>query len=243
MPGALPDWLFTLPRLFSLNLANNRLTDLPAPVDATTSLTILNLAGNPLHRVPEIAWRLTELFSLNLSRCPIVEIPADVLGLQRLEILTLGGHSSDGGRPLPDELRVPPPEVAARGLDAIKSYWRQEQEVGVDHLAEGQAHNRGRSRRRKDIDGAEDSRTRLCSPRYRDVHRRYRRAVLAVPRGDPHPPSQRRAHAPARHKYQHLGLRRPGDLPLDSPVLPHKALLVCSGDRRTQGRRRLRVLA
>jgi internalin A len=31
---------------------------------------------------------------------------------------------------------VPPPEVAARGLDAIRSYWRQEQEAGVDYLAE-----------------------------------------------------------------------------------------------------------
>ena len=31
---------------------------------------------------------------------------------------------------------MPPPEIAAQGLDAIKRYWSQERDAGVDYLAE-----------------------------------------------------------------------------------------------------------
>ena len=37
---------------------------------------------------------------------------------------------------MPKELVVPPPEIAAQGLDAIKRYWSQERDAGVDYLAE-----------------------------------------------------------------------------------------------------------
>ena len=37
---------------------------------------------------------------------------------------------------MPKELVVPPPEIAAQGLGAIKRYWEQERDAGVDYLAE-----------------------------------------------------------------------------------------------------------
>ena len=44
---------------------------------------------------------------------------------------------ADGGfSAAPKELVVPPPEIAAQGLDAIRRYWSQERGAGVDYLAE-----------------------------------------------------------------------------------------------------------
>jgi internalin A len=33
---------------------------------------------------------------------------------------------------VPKELSSPPPEIAAQGLEAIKRYWSQERDAGVD---------------------------------------------------------------------------------------------------------------
>src|SRR5262249_31283743 len=65
--------------------------------------------------------------------CPLEEIPADILNLDRLTFISLGGG---GGGSVPKELVVPPPEIAAQGLDAIRRYWLQERDAGVDYLAE-----------------------------------------------------------------------------------------------------------
>jgi GTPase SAR1 family protein len=56
----------------------------------------------------------------------IKKIPAGILHLPKLNSLTTRGQP----------IEVPPPEVVKEGVEAIKNYWRQQQEVGVDYLAE-----------------------------------------------------------------------------------------------------------
>jgi hypothetical protein len=130
----LPDWLFLLPNLRELTLSFNNLVDLPRTVGEARCLTSLSLDHNGFTHLPEGVWELSALENLSLFACPIVEIPAGVLRLRKLKDLILG---EPGDRPkLPQGLVRPPPEIAVQGLEAIKNYWRQQQEAGVDYLAE-----------------------------------------------------------------------------------------------------------
>lgn len=126
-PASIPAWLFEAHQLTSLGLALNRLSDLPDSFGEAKRLRRLDLSDNPLRRIPSAVWKLATLESLDLARCPIEEIPADILRLERLSILITDSMQA---------LLVPPPEIAAQGLDAIKRYWAQERDVGVDYLAE-----------------------------------------------------------------------------------------------------------
>lgn len=128
LPGELPDWLFDLPSLTALDLSRNGLSELPATLGHAWRLTDLDLSGNPLHEIPAGVWQLTNLISLDVWDCPIQRIPADILRLLALTDLRV-----DETRP---ELTLPPPEVTARGLGAIKSYWSQERASGMDYLSE-----------------------------------------------------------------------------------------------------------
>ncbi len=126
--GSVPPWLFELPMLTRLDLRNNRLVELPSEIAHAVNLIHLRLAGNLFQQIPDGIWQLTALTLLDLRGCPISAIPVDILRMLALTTLQV-----DAGRP---ELAVPPPEVAARGLEAIKSYWSQERASGVDYLAE-----------------------------------------------------------------------------------------------------------
>jgi len=127
-PPELPDWLFDLPALTALDLSRNGLADLPAALGHAAHLTDLDLSGNPFREIPAGVWHLTKLISLDVWACPIQQIPAEVLRLLALTELRV-----DETRP---ELTLPPPEVTAHGVDAIKSYWSQERTSGMDFLSE-----------------------------------------------------------------------------------------------------------
>jgi GTPase SAR1 family protein len=60
------------------------------------------------------------------NRIRIRRVPADILRLPHLKVLDVDGES----------IEVPPPEVVAQGVDAIRNYWRQRQEEGIDYLCE-----------------------------------------------------------------------------------------------------------
>ncbi|GAA0479442.1 COR domain-containing protein [Paractinoplanes deccanensis] len=124
-----PPWVFELPALTRLGLGHNNLTDLPSTVPAAARLTELDLGFNRFVEVPAGVWQLGRLETLSLQGCPLQHIPADILRLTSLNWLVLGRR----GRAA---ITVPPPEVVARGLAAIKSYWAQEQASGLDFLAE-----------------------------------------------------------------------------------------------------------
>ncbi len=56
----------------------------------------------------------------------IRQIPANILQLSKLERLDVKSQP----------IEIPPPEVVKEGVEAIKNYWRQQQEVGIDYLCE-----------------------------------------------------------------------------------------------------------
>jgi hypothetical protein len=131
-PVSLPDWLFETPRLERLDLGSNGLSDLPRSLAEAKRLEYLNLEYNLFQRIPDAVWKLSALETLDLHGCPIEEVPADILRLERLSSLKLGPL----GEAVPKEILAPPPEIAAQGLDAIKRYWSQERDAGIDYLAE-----------------------------------------------------------------------------------------------------------
>ena len=111
----------------SLRLSGNGITDLPESILRAVNLRSLYLHSNPLIRVPNGVWGLEALETLNLQGCPVKEISADILRLKHLTDLRITNT---------DNLVVPPPEIAANGLEAIKRYWSQKLDAGVDFLAE-----------------------------------------------------------------------------------------------------------
>ena len=125
-PEAIPDWLFEAPALISLWLGCNGLTDLPESIGHATKLRTLHLGDNLLTQIPASIWQLEELEALYVFWCPITEVPADILRLKRLTRWTIDAEN----------LVEPPPEIATQGLEAIKRYWSQKLEGGVDYLAE-----------------------------------------------------------------------------------------------------------
>jgi internalin A len=125
-PATIPSWIFEAPALTTLRLSGNGLTDLPESILRAINLRSLYLHSNPLTQVPIGVWGLEALETLNLQGCPVTKIPADVLRLKHLTELKL----------YTEGLIEPPPEIAANGLEAIKRYWSQKLDVGVDFLAE-----------------------------------------------------------------------------------------------------------
>jgi internalin A len=122
----IPSWVFELPELTELEFSDAGLTTVPPSLERAEKLTTVNLSGNPLTRIPEAVWRLPRLESLNVRGCLITEIPAGILRLNHLQEIEID----------PAELVVPPPEVVARGMSAIRSYWQEEQASGMDYLTE-----------------------------------------------------------------------------------------------------------
>jgi Leucine-rich repeat (LRR) protein/GTPase SAR1 family protein len=127
-PVEIPDWLFKAPELTSMDLTVNNLSVLPDTISEARHLEYLGLGFNPFRRIPAGVWELAALKTLDLYSCPIEEIPADILRLERLSNLFLSR--------VDEKLVIPPPEITAQGLDAIKRYWAQERDAGVDYLAE-----------------------------------------------------------------------------------------------------------
>jgi internalin A len=132
----IPDWLFLIPELRELRLERSGLVDLPASVGEARQLTTLDLSYNDFAQIPAGIWNLTGLETLSMEGCPITEVPREVLRLEKLTTLTLGEHQLGTEVDLPPEFLSPPPEIASQGLGAIKNFWRQQSEAGVDYLAE-----------------------------------------------------------------------------------------------------------
>ena len=61
-----------------------------------------------------------------MVKTPISDRFLHILQLPKLETLDVDRQP----------IEIPPPEVVKEGVEAIKNYWRQQQEVGVDYLCE-----------------------------------------------------------------------------------------------------------
>ncbi|HEY6347301.1 MAG TPA: COR domain-containing protein [Bryobacteraceae bacterium] len=119
------DSLGDLESLESLDLRGWKLAGLPEGIRRLRRLKLLDLSFCRVGEIPEFVFDLA-LESLTFSGCEIREIPADILRMTSLENLTADENP----------IESPPPEVVKEGLEAIRNYWRQRQETGVDYLSE-----------------------------------------------------------------------------------------------------------
>lgn len=122
---ALPEWLAELP-LKTLSASGNRITALPQGLSRLGQLTNISLGWNPLSKIPKVLFELRALKHMVLFECGITEVPSDILRLPNLEHLSI----------FENPIVSPPPEVTDKGVEAIRSYWRQRLDKGVDYLAE-----------------------------------------------------------------------------------------------------------
>lgn len=123
---SLPRWLPQLP-LTSLSLPLNLVSGLPDWLPEMRRLESLDLGGNQrLKRLPANLFELPALRALDLEGCPIREVPASVLRAPLLNRLQCDSA----------QMESPPAEVARQGLEAIRDYWRQREESGIDYLCE-----------------------------------------------------------------------------------------------------------
>lgn len=121
----LPGWLATLP-LERLVVVDNKISSLPKAFTALKNLTRLDLSWNPLGTIPDPVFDLRSLKNLQVRGCDLSEVPPAILRLPALEVLAVTDNS----------VSVPPQEITSRGLDAIRDYWRQREQTGIDYLCE-----------------------------------------------------------------------------------------------------------
>jgi GTPase SAR1 family protein len=121
----LPDWIGKLD-LEHFSAADNKLSAIPDSFRNLVRLESLVLHWNPLKQIPPLAFDLASLETLGMIKCDIRAISADILRLHRLQSLDCSENP----------IESPPEEVASKGLDAIRDYWRQRADTGVDYLCE-----------------------------------------------------------------------------------------------------------
>jgi len=121
----LSTWIGQL-NLEGLSVVDNQLSSVPDSLRNLGHLKSLNLNWNPLAQIPPLVFDLFSLESLSVMSCKIREIPEDILRLNRLE------HFNCEDNPI----ESPPAEVARKGLSAVRDYWRQRVDTGVDYLCE-----------------------------------------------------------------------------------------------------------
>ncbi|MGV0104040.1 hypothetical protein NSTCB13_02691 [Nostoc sp. DSM 114160] len=122
----LPEAIADLQQLTSLDLSHNQLTTLPEAIVDLQQLTSLDLSHNQLTTLPEAIIDLQQLTTLDLSHNQLTTLPEAIADLQQLTSLDLSGNP----------IEKPPPEIVAKGIKAIKDYFRQLKAEGTDYLYE-----------------------------------------------------------------------------------------------------------
>jgi internalin A len=121
-----PKWISSL-RVRRLSLVSNKLTELPDTLKFLgQNLNTLDISWNEFDHIPKPIFKLRALRRLHARRNQVREIPAAILDLEGLETLDISINPIEN----------PPSEISAYGLDAIRNYWRQRADVGVDFLCE-----------------------------------------------------------------------------------------------------------
>ena len=121
----LSDSITRLQNLSLLNLSYNQLRELPDSIGNLQNLSYLDLSYNQLSELPDSIGSLQNLFRLNLSYNQLRELPDSITRLQNLYYLNLSYNP----------LINPPIEIAERGIEAIREYFREKAE-GEDTLYE-----------------------------------------------------------------------------------------------------------
>ena len=121
----LPEWLEELSRLATLAVDGNRLSTLPASLERLPLHTLF-MGRNAFTEIPKVVFELRSLYHLDIHANPLRRIPPQILDVPNL--IVLAAHNCP--------IETPPPEIVEQGVDAIKKYWRQQQEQGSDYLCE-----------------------------------------------------------------------------------------------------------
>ncbi|OUL30406.1 GTPase [Nostoc sp. T09] len=122
----IPEAITHLQHLTELSLSRNEITTIPEAITRLQHLTVLFLSGNKITTIPEAISRLQRLKRLYLSNNQITTIPKAISHLQHLTSLDLNNNV----------IQKPPPEVVAKGIEAIRNYFRQLEAQGTDYLYE-----------------------------------------------------------------------------------------------------------
>ena len=113
-------------RLELLNFYGLRLGGVPSGVRMLSHLKHLGLEGADLLVLPDWLSEMRELRSISVFYNNLRTIPASIALKENLEKFDIRKNP----------IEVPPPEVVKEGLTAIKDYFRQQAQAGVDYLCE-----------------------------------------------------------------------------------------------------------
>ena len=114
------------PNLTELHLNDNQLSILPEWITQLQNLRTLDLSNNQLSMLPEWITQLQNLRTLDLSNNQFSTLPETITRLQNLSDLVVNNNP----------LISPPIEIATQGVGAVREYFRQLHEEGVDYLYE-----------------------------------------------------------------------------------------------------------
>ncbi len=145
----IPKYIENLANLTHLYLSENQLSTIPESVENMANLTWLDLGGNQLSSIPEFMVNMANLTWLSLARNQLSSIPEFMGNMANLTWLSLAGNqlssipesmgnlSNLTGLSLTENPLVNPPiEIADKGIEAIREYFKHLQEVGTDRIYE-----------------------------------------------------------------------------------------------------------
>ncbi len=110
----LPREIGELSCLTKLFLDNNQIFVLPTQISGLSSLIILDLQYNHLTGLPIGIGKLTNLETLNIAFNRLIELPKKIEQLGKLKRISLQGNP----------LEQPPLEIAEKGIEAIREYFK-----------------------------------------------------------------------------------------------------------------------
>ena len=145
----LPESIGNLSNLTRLALNNNQFTDFPKSITKIFTLKELDFASNQFNKIPDFIDNLSNLTTLDLNSNQLSYLPESIGNISCLSWLYLNNNRLVN---LPESisqlskltklhisfnpLSTPPIEVAERGLQAIKKYFRQLKKEGKDYIYE-----------------------------------------------------------------------------------------------------------
>lgn len=136
----LPDTFSALDNLASLSLCSNNIHEFPLQILSLKNLKVLDLSQNQLEKIPDDIQKLQNLESLCLRSQPLSEIPSSLGNLHNLKDLFLDFTNITR---LPNSfadlhfrqfnfnryrMEYPPVAVVEQGFDAMRTFWRINQE-------------------------------------------------------------------------------------------------------------------